>query len=63
MMGYHGLTRKNPRKDLEKSLEDSFAKIISMHDGADDVMGLIPAARPSQQVSTYFVHFSWKDPC
>jgi len=50
-MGYHGPMMKTPRQNLEQSLENCFAKIISMHDGADDVLRLIPATKSSDQVS------------
>jgi hypothetical protein len=51
-LGYYGPMMNNPRQTLEQSLEDCFAKIISMHDDADDVLSLISTTKSSDQVST-----------
>ena len=42
---------KTPREKLEESLEDCFEKIISMHNGVDNVLGLIPESSSSVLVS------------
>jgi len=47
-------TSPNPLAPLE-SLEDCFAKIISMHNGVSDVVGLIPTTNSSEQVSIHII--------
>ena len=51
LLGYYRPMMETSSQTLEHSLENCFAKIISMNVGADDVLGLIPATKSSGQVS------------
>ena len=53
-MERYGQITRDPRHEFQQSLVNCLGKLARMQSGADDVLGLIPAANLSQQVSTSF---------